>query len=99
MAGQRGAPRGAHPRSRTIGWLAERLADVLAHPDNVELPRRIYNWETVLRHLNKDDRDSTRSPIRCTRPDCGERRLGWDDEHHYYVCGACGHILYQDEHD
>ncbi|GAA0402863.1 hypothetical protein GCM10009530_63540 [Microbispora corallina] len=95
---QRG-PRGSHPRSRTIGWLADHLADMLAHPDFLQLPRTIYRWERVLRHLTKDDRTSPSSPIRCPRPTCGERRVSWDDERHYYACGACGNVLYQDEHD
>ncbi|MBP2704431.1 hypothetical protein JOL79_11460 [Microbispora sp. RL4-1S] len=92
-------PRGSHPRSKTIGWLAEHLADILAHPDFLELPRTIYRWERVLRHLNKDQRPSPSSPIRCPRPSCGERRITWDDEHHYYTCGACGQIIYEHEHD
>ncbi len=47
---QRG-PRGAHPRSATIAWLADHLDKMLAHPDFVELPATIYRWEKVLRHL------------------------------------------------
>ncbi|GIH51645.1 hypothetical protein Mro03_68240 [Microbispora rosea subsp. rosea] len=88
--------RGAHPRSRTIGWLAERLEDVLAHEDMAGLPRKLSNWDRVLRHLAKDDRASTSSPVRCA---CGERAVGWDDEVHYYRCRSCGTQLNQDEHD
>ncbi|OPG13657.1 hypothetical protein B1L11_06630 [Microbispora sp. GKU 823] len=92
-------PRGSHPRSRTIGWLADHLADILAHEDMTGLPRKVFNWERILRHLNKDARPSTSSPIRCPRPTCGERRVAWDDERHYYACGACGNIIYETEHD
>src|SRR5690606_21223373 len=35
-------PRGAHARTRTIGWIAEHLDDILAHPDMVDLPARVF---------------------------------------------------------
>ncbi|WP_167521340.1 hypothetical protein [Microbispora triticiradicis] len=88
--------RGAHPRSRTIGWLAERLEDILAHPDMAGLPRKLQNWDTVLRRLTKDDRPSSSSPICCA---CGERRVAWDEELHYYRYRSCGNLLSLDEHD
>ncbi|MFI7630241.1 hypothetical protein [Microbispora rosea] len=92
-------PRGAHARTRTISWLADHLTDILAHEDMTGLPRKVFNWERVLRHLSKDARASTSSPIRCPRPTCGERRITWDDEHHYYTCQACGQVIYEHEHD
>ncbi|MFI7632437.1 hypothetical protein [Microbispora rosea] len=95
-ARQSNGGRGAHPRSRTIGWLAERLEDILGHEDMAGLPRKLSNWDRVLRHLAKDDRASTSSPVRCV---CGERRVGWDQELGYYVCGGCGTLLSVDEHD
>lgn len=88
--------RGAHPRSRTIGWLAERLEEILAHPDFVALPRRVHNWERVLRRLAKDDRAASTSPVRCS---CGERRIAWDTDLHYYRCRSCGTLWNVDEHD
>ena len=96
--GQRG-PRGAHPRSASIAWLADHLPAMLAHPDMIELPATIYRWEKVLRHLTKDDRATGSSKIRCPRSTCGERRVTWDDERHYYTCQACGNIIYEGEHD
>ncbi|MEV7808953.1 hypothetical protein AB0O28_38980 [Microbispora sp. NPDC088329] len=87
---------GAHHHSRTIGWLAERLEDILAHEQMAGLPRMLHNWDRVLRHLAKDDRASTSSPVRCA---CGERNVGWDQELPYYRCRSCGTLLNPDEHD
>lgn len=98
-SGKNSGPRGAHPRTKTISWLAAHIPGILELPDFIDLPRTVFNWERVLRRLNKDSRAAINSPIRCPGKSCGERRVKWDDEHHYYLCGACGNVLYQDEHD
>lgn len=91
--------RGTHRRSRTIGWLNDHLEAVLAHEDMTGFARTVFNWETVLRKMAKDDPASNRSPVRCPRVSCGERRVSWDPESRYYRCGACGNLLNEAEHD
>lgn len=91
--------RGAHPRSRTIAWIAEHLDGILAHPGMTWVPGKLLAWGRVLRRLAKDDPLTVLSPIRCPSPTCGERRIRWDEERGYYVCGACQRILYEHEHD
>lgn len=91
--------RGSHPRSRTIWWLGERLDDLLAHPDMASFARTVLNWETILRKTAKDDPAGGKTPVRCTRKTCGERRVAWDEESRKFQCGACGNLINQKELD
>lgn len=78
--------RGAHPRSRCIGWLSEQLDGILATPDHVEIAAKVLNWEIVLRNLLAEDPVGSKSPARCGR--CSERRIVRQREG-YWQCGAC----------
>lgn len=91
--------RGAHLRSRTIAWLSTHLDEILAHPDTAdEFGDTIIRWEARLRAATHDD-PPTKTLARCTRSDCGERRIVWDRETRYYRCAACGTLYTQAELD
>lgn len=82
--------RGAHPRSRCIGWLSEQLDGILAAEEHVPFAAQVLNWEVLLRNLLKEDPVGSKSPIRC--PHCAERRVVRQKEG-YWACGTCTMIL------
>lgn len=82
--------RGAHPRTRRITWLSERLEGILAAEQHVTFGIGVLRWEVVLREKLKEDSVGTRSPIRC--PKCSERRVVRQREG-YWQCGSCTMML------
>lgn len=83
--------RGAHPRSRTIGWLYERLGDILASDDHIKTGLDILRWETVLRGLAKEEPIGSISPIRCPR--CDTYKQVMREQEHHWACKACGRLI------
>jgi len=83
--------RGAHPRSRTIGWLSEHLANLLADEDHIKSGLDILRWETVLRTLAKEEPVGTVSPIRCPR--CSTYKQVVREQEHHWACKACGRLI------
>lgn len=84
--------RGAHPRTRRITWLAERLEGILGSEDHVTFGLDVLRWEIVLRERLKEDSVGMKSPIRCPRRGCGERRVARKKEG-YWECGGCTLVL------
>lgn len=84
--------RGAHPRTRRIMWLSDRMEGILAAEDHVKFGLDVLRWEVVLREKLKEDSVGTRSPIRCPRPGCSERRVV-RQKAGYWQCGACAMVL------
>lgn len=83
--------RGAHPRTRRITWLSERLESVLAAEDHVTFGLDVLRWEVVLRGRLKEDDVGTKSPIRCPR--CAERARVVRHKEGYWQCGACTMLI------
>lgn len=83
--------RGAHPRSRTIGWLSEHLGNLLADEDHVKSGLDILRWETVLRALAKEEPVGSVSPIRCPR--CSTYKQVMREQEHHWACKACGRLI------
>jgi len=82
--------RGAHPRSRRIAWLSERLEGILGSEEHVKFGLEVLRWEVVLREQMREDSVGTKSPIRC--PHCSERRVVRQKEG-FWQCGACTMLL------
>ncbi|MFI7125970.1 hypothetical protein ACIBQ1_09770 [Nonomuraea sp. NPDC050153] len=83
--------RGAHPRSRTIGWLSEHLNNLLADEDHIKSGLDILRWETVLRALAKEEPVGSVSPIRCPR--CATLRQVVREQEHHWACRSCGRLI------
>jgi hypothetical protein len=83
--------RGAHPRSRTIGWLSERLGDILADDDHIKTGLDILRWEIVLRALANEEPIGSTSPIRCPR--CATYKQVMREQEHHWACKACGRLI------
>lgn len=83
--------RGAHPRTRRITWLSERMEGVLAAEDHIRFGLDILRWEIVLRARLKEDDVGTKSPIRCPR--CAERGRVVRQKEGYWSCGACTMLI------
>lgn len=86
-------------RSRSVAWLVEQLAGVLAveglavvsslrpaEGEPMHLVEWSLGWEERLRLMVEDEPRGT-TPARCR---CGERSLRWDARVGFFVCGACG---------
>lgn len=84
--------RGAHPRTRRITWLSDRLEGILGSEDHVKFGLDVLRWEVVLRDRLKEDSVGLKSPIRCPRRGCGERRVVRKKDG-YWECGACSNVL------
>lgn len=84
--------RGAHPRSRRIAWLSGRLEGILGSEDHTRFGLDVLRWEVVLRERLKEDSVGSKSPIRCPRRGCGERRVVRQKEG-YWQCSGCTMML------
>ncbi|TMS00158.1 hypothetical protein [Nonomuraea basaltis] len=83
--------RGAHPRSRTIGWLSEHLGNLLADDDHIKSGLDILRWEIVLRALADEEPIGSVSPIRCPR--CAIYKQVMREQEHHWACKACGRLI------